>query len=114
MADNLGEIDLDDLIDEDPPPTTRRAPGSSTLVIEDKMAALFTSAEWTLVATVRDSKGDKELVRSSTITQAHTQPFIKRWARQVIRANKVQLRRLGVNVETVYLGWGGLLEDLDD
>lgn len=116
MSDIFGEINFggSDFVDEDPPPSTQRQPGSATLDIEDKMVALFTSAEWTLVATVRDNKGPKELVRSTTTLQSHTQPFVKRWARQTIRSNKDKLRRAGVDVDAAYLGWGGVLADLED
>ncbi len=112
--EGFGEINLDDLIDEDPPPSTQRTPGSSTLVIEDKMDALFTSAEWTLIATVKQTNGDVIITKSTTVPKAHTLPFTKRWARQVIRSNKKRLRRMGVDVDSVYLKWGDILEDLEE
>ena len=110
----FGELDLDDLIDEDPPPSTRRTPGSATFEVEDKMSALFISAEWTLIATVKTNQGDVEITRSTTIGKSHTVPFTKRWARQVIRSNQRKLRKMGVDVDATYLKWGGLLEDLEE
>lgn len=104
----FGEIEFG-LSLEDEEPETVPSPGSACLVIEDKCEALFISAEWTLRATV----GKFELAKSSTINKPHTGPFIKRWARQVIRSHKARLRRLGVDVEATYLQWGGILEDLD-
>jgi len=98
------------LDDEEPAPETLPTPGSAHLVIEDKCEALFFSAEWTLRATV----GKHELAASTPRSSTHTGPFIKRWARQMIRSNKARLRRLGVDVEATYLSWGGVLEDLDD
>jgi hypothetical protein len=83
-------------------------------VVEDKMEALFTSAEWTLVATVKTPQGEVEITRSTTIRTTHTQPFTKRWARQVIRSNKRRLRKMGVDVDSTYVSWGGLLEDLEE
>lgn len=97
-------------IDEEPAPETLPMAGSAHLVIEDKCEALFISAEWTIKATV----GKHEIAKSTSSSKAHTVPFIKRWARQVIRTNKARLRRLGVDVEAVYVQWGGILEDLDD
>ena len=107
-------VDDDDLIDEDPPPSTRRQPGSAKLEIEDKMDALFTSAEWTLVARVRDNKGVTIIEQSTVSKQAHSAPFTKRWARQAIRSNQRRLRKMGVDVDAVYLQWGGRLEDLEE
>jgi|SRR5579863_2392773 len=113
---NFGEIDLnlDDLIDEDPPPSTQRTPGSATFDVEDKMEALFVSAEWTLIATVKNNLGVKEIARSTTVPKAHTAPFTKRWTREVIRSNKKKLRKMGVDVEATYAKWGGKLEDLEE
>lgn len=111
------DLDLDPISlseDGDEPPETLPVPGSAKLTIEDKCEALFISAEWTLVATVNGTKGRIELARSTSIKKSHTDPFIKRWTRQVIRANKARLWRLGVDVSAVYLQWGGLLEDLED
>jgi hypothetical protein len=111
LLSGFGEMDLDGLEDEEPP-STRRTPGSATLVIEDQMLALFTSAEWTLVGSVRDRSGEIVVQTSTTASQAHTQPFIKRWARQLIRSNSDRLRRMGVDVDSVYVQWGGILDDL--
>jgi hypothetical protein len=115
-TDNFGEIDLnfgDDTIDEDPPPSTQRAPGAGTLTIDDKCTALFTSATWTLTASVKNNNGTVVIQQSTENQKSHTKPFIARWARQVIRQNVDKLRWMGVDVEQVYLSWGGLLADLD-
>jgi hypothetical protein len=116
-GDSLSEVDLnlDDLIDEDPPPSTKRMPGSTSLVIDDRCEALFTSATWTLTGTVKDNSGKGELViqQSSASPRAHSPWFTRRWARQLIRQNKDRLRKMGVDVEKTYLVWGGILDDLE-
>lgn len=103
----VGCLDAD--LDE-PPPETLPMAGTAHLVVEDKYEPLFTSAEWTIIATV----GQHEIGRSSSKTQPHTEPFIKRWTRQLIRNNKERMRRLGVDIEKTYVEWGGILVDLDD
>jgi hypothetical protein len=114
-GDGLAEVDLglDELIDEDPPPSTQRTPGSATLVVDDRYDALFTSATWTLVAKVKNSNGELIIEQSSPTPTSHTASFIRRWARALIRQNKVKLRKMGVDVEQTYLGWGGIVEDLE-
>jgi len=108
------ELELDDLIDEDPPPSTKRMPGSATLEIEDKTIALFLSATWQLTATVKDSNGKVIIAQSTESSSAHSQSFMKRWARQVIRSNQKKLRKMGVDVDAVYPQWGGILDDLEE
>lgn len=102
-----------DLIDEDPPPSTIPTAGSADLEVEDHMDALFLSATWTLVARVKDNRGTLVLQRSTESNKAHSEAFKKRWTRQFIRQNKARLRRLGVDVESTYKAWGGILEDLE-
>lgn len=77
-------------------------------LVEDKYEPLFTSATWTLIATVDGI----EVSRSSQARQARTGPFIKRWTRALLRQKKVMLERLGVDVESEYLNWGGDIFDL--
>lgn len=116
MSQDFGEIDLNfgsDMIDEDPPPSTQRAPGVGVLTIDDKCVALFTSATWILTATVKNNNGMVVVQQSTESQKSHTKPFVSRWARQVIRQNQDRLRWLGVDVEQVYITWGGLLSDLD-
>lgn len=103
--------DDDELIDEDPPPTWPMK-GTATFSVEDKCIALFTSAEWELVATVKDASGAHVVGRSMSRSSAHTEPFTRRWVRQLIRTEQFRLRRLGVDVDVVYQSWGGILEDL--
>ena len=115
MMHGFAELDLDDLIDEDPPPSTVRTPGSAAFHVEDKMTALFVSATWQLVATVKDIKGVVTVIAQSTEQpKAHSAAFLQRWARAAIRNNKRQLRKLGVDVEATYLRYGGDLEDLEE
>ena len=109
MFNGFGDLDFNGF-DEEPPPETFPMPGTAHLKVEDKYQPLFTTAEWTIIATV----GHHEIGRSSTIPRAHTEPFIKRWTRQLIRTHKARLRRLGVDVEATYVQWGGLLDDLED
>ena len=112
MFSGLSDLDFSGFgqVGEEPEPETVPVPGSAHLVVEDKCEALFVTADWTIVAKV----GEHELGRSSTIKQAHTRPFIKRWVRHLIRQNKARLRRLGVDVPATYTQWGGVLADLDD
>lgn len=111
MFSGFGELDFSGMgLDEEPPPETLPMAGSAHLVVEDKYEPLFTTAEWTVIATV----GQHELARSTPRAQAHGEAFVKRWTRQFIRSNKARLRRLGVDVEKTYVDWGGILEDLDD
>jgi len=115
MHGGFAELDLDDLIDEDLPPSTVRTPGSATFHVEDKMTALFVSATWQLVATVTDNRGTVTTIAQSTEQpSAHSVAFMQRWARATIRNNKKQLRKMGVDVEATYLKWGGILEDLEE
>jgi len=96
--------------DDESPPSTKRTPGSAELVVIDKCDALFISAEWTLIASV----GTQEIARSSPIPRSHSNAFMKQWTRYVIRTHKVELRRLGVDVEKTYVKWGGIIQDLND
>ena len=98
------------LADDDIEAMTVPVPGSCSLKVEDKCMQLFTSAEWTLVASV----GPCELSRSSTTRIAHSDLYTKRWARQLIRQNKARLVRLGVDVNATYVEHGGTLSDLDE
>jgi hypothetical protein len=114
ILSGFGDVDLDleDLIDEDPPPSTRRTPGSADLEVEDKCEALFISATWTLVAVVKDGGGKVVIEQSTPSSKGHTEAFTKRWVRQLIRVNEERLRRMGVDVEKTYQTWGGVLDDL--
>ena len=115
MSGSADDFDLDDLIDEDPPPSTQRTPNSGTLVIEEKMTALFTSATWQMTASVKEQNGNVILVDESTEkAKQHSASYQKMWARQVIRLQQKYLRKLGVNVESAYLRYGGKLEDLEE
>ena len=103
---NFDDLDFGVNTNDDRP--TWPAPGSAQLVVEDKYEPLFISATWTIKATVNG-----ELIsRSSESRKAHSDAFIKRWTRQVIRSNYERLRQLGVDAESEYTKWGGLLEDL--
>lgn len=108
IYNGFSELDLE-LCDENAPETLPTI-GSATLTIVDRCDALFYTAEWTVTATV----GEKELAKSKPTDKSHSEAYIKRWTRQMIRLNKVRLRRLGVDVEKTYVEWGGILEDLDD
>lgn len=110
MFNGFGELDFSGLDLDEPPPETLPMAGTAHLKVEDKCEALFITAEWTLIATV----GTHEMGRSTTIPKSHSEAFMKRWTRQLIRQNKARMRRLGVDVEKTYLDWGGLLEDLED
>lgn len=82
--------------------------GTRLLVVEDRCDALFFTATWTVVAKV-----DDEIVsQSSEANHAHSQSFIKRWARQAIRSNYVHLRQLGVDADKDYVSFGGKAQDL--
>ena len=111
--DGFGNLDLSGMgyyDDGDTLETPVAIPAHAKLVIEDKYQPLFLTADWTLVATV----GDVEVGRSSPSPHAHSDAFIKRWARQLIRSNKDRLRQLGVDVSAAYLSWGGALDDLSN
>lgn len=101
----FGSVDLD-FGDGDRP--TWPPPQMGLLKIVDKFEPLFTSATWTIVATV---DGDV-IAQSKESGKAHTEPFIKRWSRQLIRTKYELLRRLGVDAEGEYVKLGGSLEDL--
>lgn len=107
ISDQFGNLDFD--WDEEPPPETLPLAGSANLVILDKYTPLFYTAEWTIVASV----GDYQITTSSTTQKPHSSTYIKMWTRQMIRNNKMRLRRLGVDVEKEYVNWGGILDDLD-
>jgi hypothetical protein len=100
----FGSLDLD--LGDDRP--TWPPPGTAQLVVEDKFEPLFTSATWTITATV---DGDV-IAKSKESGRAHTAPFIKRWTRQLIRTRYERLRQLGVDAEAEYVKLGGDLEDL--
>ena len=102
----FGELDLN--FDEDDAPPTWPSPGSALLVIVDKFEPLFTSATWTLIASVN---GDI-LAKTHPKDVPHTAPYIKRWSRQFIRSHYVTLRRLGVDAEAEYVKLGGALDEL--
>lgn len=101
----FGSLDLD-LGDDDRP--TWPPPVMGLLKIEDKFEPLFTSATWTIVASV----GDQIIAKSRESDKAHSASFIKRWARQLIRSKYELLRQLGVDAEGEYVKLGGDLKDL--
>ena len=104
---NFGTIDLDFNTDENDRPTWP-PPGTASLVVEDKYEPLFTSATWTVQARV----GAEIISQSTEARKAHSDAFLKRWARQMIRTKYERLRQLGVDADGEYVKWGGLLEDL--
>lgn len=108
-----GDIDLNDLIDEDPPPSTKRLSGSAELVIIDRCDALFISATWTLVASTKDERGMHVIQQTEPSDVAHSASFIRRWSRSLVRMKLAELRRAGVDVEKTYVSLGGDLSDLD-
>jgi len=82
--------------------------GSAKLVIKDTMEPLFISATWTIIATVNGQVID----RSTSSDKEHTQLFIARWSKHLIRMKQAMLKRLGVDVEAEYVKLGGDLDDL--
>lgn len=101
----FGSLELD-LPDGDRP--TWPPPQMGLLKIIDKFEPLFTSATWTIIATV-----DEQVIASSRpADRAHSAAFIKRWSRQLIRSKYQLLRQLGVDAEGEYVKLGGDLEDL--
>ncbi len=80
------------------------------LIIVDKCEPLFYSADWAVIAMV----GDVEIDRSNKSSFAHSDLFVKCWARRVIRHNKAKLRSMGVDVTASYVQWEGCIDDLDD
>lgn len=106
-----GFDDIDLAVPVEEAPDTIPIVGSSHLKVTDTCSALFFSAEWSIVATV----GQHEIGRSAPAPAAHTDAYVKRWARQLIRANNARLRRLGVDVDRTYVDdWDGLAEDLEE
>jgi len=93
--------------DDDAPPTWPQA-GSAKLIIIDKFEPLFTSATWTITASV----GDDVIARSNESNKAHTSPFVMRWSREMIRRKYELLRRYGVDAEAEYIKLGGNAKDL--
>jgi hypothetical protein len=102
---NFGQLDFDLNTSDDRP--TWPPPGSAHLVVEDKYEPLFTSATWTIRATVNG----QIISESTTATKAHSDAFLKRWTRQMIRTNYERLRQLGVDADSEYVKWGGLPDD---
>lgn len=94
--------------DDSAPDKNWPAAGTANLVIEDKYEPVFISATWTL-----EAKVGKDIIASSTPSgKSHSDAFIKRWSRQVIRMNYETLRQLGVDADQEYLKFGGSLDDL--
>lgn len=100
----FGSLDLD--FGDDRP--TWPPPQMGLLSVEDKFEPLFTSATWTVIAKV----GDVIIARTREADKSHSEAFIRRWTRQMIRKNYEKLRQLGVDAEGEYVNWGGDLEDL--
>lgn len=108
--EGFDDVDLAVSVEEEAPETIPIV-GSAHLRVDDVCEALFFSAEWSIVAKV----GQHELGRSTPSSTPHSVAFIKRWARQLVRANKARLQRLGVDVARTYVDdWGGIAEDLVD
>lgn len=84
--------------------------GSASLVIIDKFEPLFTSATWTLEASV---DGNVIIAKSNAANQPHTPAFIVRWSRQLIRTKYDQLRQYGIDADGEYVRLGGDPTDLD-
>jgi len=104
---DFGTIDLGFDDDGDDRPTWP-SPGSANLVIEDKYEPLFTSATWTIRATVNGTV----ISESTSAPKSHSEAFVKRWARQMIRTQYDRLRQLGVDADSEYVKWGGIPDDL--
>jgi hypothetical protein len=85
-------------------------PGIAQLIVEDKSLMLFLTVEWTITARV----GSFVIARSTVASQSHSTPEMRRWARQLIRSRYVAIRRMGVDVDAAYVGYGGELDDLDN
>lgn len=107
MGANLFGFNFDLDFESDDKPTWP-VPGTALLKIEDKFEPLFTSATWTIVATVDGGV----IAKSRDADHPHSKPFIRRWSRQMIRTQYESLRRLGVDAEKEYVALGGDLYDL--
>ena len=78
------------------------------LVVEDRHEALFMSSEWVIVASVEG----RELARSETSIDAHTQCYVEEWTKRFVCNNASILYGLNVDVDTVYQDLGGDIVDL--
>lgn len=104
--EQFGSLDFDIKVPEDKP--TWPSPGTANLDIVDQYEPLFTSATWTVVAKVNG----KVIISSSPSDKAHSQAFIKQWARVTIKNEYSELRRLGVDADAEYVKYGGNIDDL--
>jgi len=95
-------------IDDDDTPTWP-PPGSADLVIEDKYEPLFTSAVWT----IRASIAGVPVVCSRDSSTEHSASYIRRWVREMIRRKRGLLSAMGVDVIKEYVKWGGHEDDID-
>ena len=93
---------------DDEETATWPAAGSANLVINDTLEPLFISATWAIIASV----GERVIDRSTSSNHEHTQLFIVRWSKHLIRTKYTLLRRLGVDAEAEYVKLGGDLSDL--
>lgn len=99
---DAGGYGLDDTDEVYYPP-----PGSADLIIKDNYEPLFTSATWTLLAIV-----NKNIIASTQPSdKPHSDAFIKRWSRHMIRTNYETLKSLGVDIEKAYTELGGSMGD---
>lgn len=105
MMGMLGEED-ECFVDDRP---TWPVPGTASLSVEEKAVALFTSAEWVIVAEVNG----KEVARSEACAKPYTKDYLRQWARDYIVSTYSTLRGYGVDAEAEYVKHGGNASDLD-
>lgn len=88
---------------------TMRSPTvPAPFVVEDKLIALFLTAQWKLTAYV-DGKFYDSL---PPIDHARSKEFIKEWALRLLRKDRRYLESIGVDVVTEYAKLGGDTRDL--
>jgi len=73
--------------------------GPAVFKVEDKIEALFLSAQWRLVATVDGVEVDV----SGLSDHARSVSYVHMWARGVLRYKKRELIAMGVDVEAEYV-----------
>lgn len=84
------------------------SPGTADLEIVEDCEPLFTSCSWIIKAKVNNAV----VYESGPSDHPFDRAYIKQWARSVIRKHQLTLRQKGVDVEAIYVSFGGILKDL--
>lgn len=96
--------------DDDEQPETWLPCGSSTLTFSCVYEPMFFSAVWFVEARLNDKRVFKSVEYDKSISSGE----VRQWARALIRNKQLLFKRNGVDIDKVYISYGGELSDFKD